>query len=52
MSVADSGFGLKDTVLNSQEEHVKDSSEIKDEYIALAAAVVGSLKYGETVITA
>jgi hypothetical protein len=60
VSVADGGFDLKDTVLNSQEEHVEDSSEIKDEYIALAgdilgeamAAAVGSLKYAGTVITA
>jgi hypothetical protein len=60
VSVTNRGFDLKDTVLNSQEEHVKDSSEIKDEYIVLAsdflveamAAAVGSLKYPGTVITA
>jgi hypothetical protein len=59
VSVADGGFDLKDTVLNSQEEHVEDSSEIKDKYIALAgdilveamASAVGSIKYAGTVIT-
>ena len=60
VSVANSDFDLQDTIHNSQEEHVEDSSEIQNEYIALAgdllveamATAVGLLKYAGTVITA
>jgi hypothetical protein len=36
VSVTNRGFDLKDTVLNSQEEHVKYCSEIKDEYCTIS----------------